>query len=86
MLSQSLWVRDRFLIDRARQTGQGSASQSLWVRDRFLIVNYSAGINGAFVAIPLGQGQVFNAEGWRRLEEYFGSQSLWVRDRFLMNS
>ena len=36
--SQSLWVRDRFLMAGASKPSQFSASQSLWVRDRFLIV------------------------------------------------
>ena len=35
-------------------------SQSLWVRDRFLIRNLLRRGMGRPVAIPLGQGQVFN--------------------------
>ena len=37
-MSQSLWVRDRFLILREYYEGENHESQSLWVRDRFLIV------------------------------------------------
>ena len=36
------------------------------------------------VAIPLGQGQVFNKELMTFLATETESQSLWVRDRFLM--
>ena len=35
-------------------------SQSLWVRDRFLIEEDIYFVEGLRVAIPLGQGQVFN--------------------------
>ena len=35
--SQSLWVRDRFLIEYGVRQDAFDASQSLWVRDRFLI-------------------------------------------------
>ncbi len=35
-------------------------SQSLWVRDRFLIDCVNINITVFNVAIPLGQGQVFN--------------------------
>ena len=82
-LSQSLWVRDRFLMDQTMKTFKLKSSQSLWVRDRFLIVRYgenpamaesqSLWVRDRFliqtktakcliyaVAIPLGQGQVFN--------------------------
>ena len=38
----------------------------------------------AGVAIPLGQGQVFNRKGFKVLYSFTQSQSLWVRDRFLM--
>ena len=37
-----------------------------------------------YVAIPLGQGQVFNANDARQTDGGW-SQSLWVRDRFLIN-
>ena len=37
-MSQSLWVRDRFLICILKEHNHPSQSQSLWVRDRFLIV------------------------------------------------
>ena len=37
-----------------------TVSQSLWVRDRFLIDNLCYIDINAHVAIPLGQGQVFN--------------------------
>ena len=37
----------------------------------------------AFVAIPLGQGQVFNSPTTSSRGQC-SSQSLWVRDRFLM--
>ena len=36
------------------------------------------------VAIPLGQGQVFNKELMTFLATETESQSLWVRDRFLI--
>ena len=36
--SQSLWVRDRFLIAYLARYIVEDGSQSLWVRDRFLIV------------------------------------------------
>ena len=35
--SQSLWVRDRFLIEMHDAFSVWQESQSLWVRDRFLI-------------------------------------------------
>ena len=35
-------------------------SQSLWVRDRFLIEHHEFTYFSVSVAIPLGQGQVFN--------------------------
>ena len=35
--SQSLWVRDRFLISKEGITHNLNWSQSLWVRDRFLM-------------------------------------------------
>ena len=35
--SQSLWVRDRFLIKEEAVAYRANLSQSLWVRDRFLI-------------------------------------------------
>ena len=38
VMSQSLWVRDRFLIVYYVQYVKHLSSQSLWVRDRFLIV------------------------------------------------
>ena len=38
-------------------------SQSLWVRDRFLIVTPNHQTRLRQVAIPLGQGQVFNLSG-----------------------
>ena len=90
----------------AGQRAASSTSQSLWVRDRFLIeylleVEYEnhvaipLGQGQVFnddeahsdaimeVAIPLGQGQVFNSA--RRASRGSGwSQSLWVRDRFLI--
>ena len=37
--SQSLWVRDRFLISKEGITHNLNWSQSLWVRDRFLIAH-----------------------------------------------
>ena len=37
------------------------------------------------VAIPLGQGQVFNIAMIGGAPYLMGSQSLWVRDRFLIN-
>ena len=37
-MSQSLWVRDRFLMFVTNKRNTIIASQSLWVRDRFLIV------------------------------------------------
>ena len=36
-MSQSLWVRDRFLIIHGEYYGSRGVSQSLWVRDRFLM-------------------------------------------------
>ena len=36
-MSQSLWVRDRFLMIALTQSIRTKTSQSLWVRDRFLI-------------------------------------------------
>ena len=59
-------------------------SQSLWVRDRFLIVSFLRGYALAQVAIPLGQGQVFNTRQRGRCCMSARSQSLWVRDRFLI--
>ena len=41
---------------------QEDLSQSLWVRDRFLIPNGDRGDWVWHVAIPLGQGQVFNVK------------------------
>ena len=41
-------------------------------------------IGGGFVAIPLGQGQVFNVPKPAFIEWLNESQSLWVRDRFLI--
>ena len=38
------------------------------------------------VAIPLGQGQVFNGQAKADRLNFRQSQSLWVRDRFLMNT
>ena len=38
------------------------------------------------VAIPLGQGQVFNIAMIGGAPYLMGSQSLWVRDRFLIGS
>ena len=59
-------------------------SQSLWVRDRFLIRGWCDNLPAAQVAIPLGQGQVFN-ESWSIINTaLWKSQSLWVRDRFLI--
>ena len=65
--SQSLWVRDRFLIASHRLTHYGGMSQSLWVRDRFLINRLQSGQHRTVVAIPLGQGQVFNSSSGRPL-------------------
>ena len=59
-VSQSLWVRDRFLMDNFMLHTVFGVSQSLWVRDRFLIGYPSLGKLRRRVAIPLGQGQVFN--------------------------
>ena len=59
-LSQSLWVRDRFLIKQREHVSKLCQSQSLWVRDRFLILADCVAGSGQAVAIPLGQGQVFN--------------------------
>ena len=61
VMSQSLWVRDRFLIVYYVQYVKHLSSQSLWVRDRFLIYANYLGLAISHVAIPLGQGQVFNA-------------------------
>ena len=36
-MSQSLWVRDRFLMVQGRERKREKRSQSLWVRDRFLM-------------------------------------------------
>ena len=58
--SQSLWVRDRFLINKKAVILDGIESQSLWVRDRFLIRPRTRSAARRVVAIPLGQGQVFN--------------------------
>ena len=58
--SQSLWVRDRFLIKAGVYYVQYVKSQSLWVRDRFLIGSPAHSGRARGVAIPLGQGQVFN--------------------------
>ena len=58
--SQSLWVRDRFLIKEEAVAYRANLSQSLWVRDRFLINLQSICHRLTYVAIPLGQGQVFN--------------------------
>ena len=57
----------------------------LWVRDRFLMPNLARQLGEEYVAIPLGQGQVFNVcvsdvAAWTDK-----SQSLWVRDRFLID-
>ena len=62
--SQSLWVRDRFLIKAQSLTIGNHVSQSLWVRDRFLIDATANAAGPADVAIPLGQGQVFNLTGF----------------------
>ena len=59
-MSQSLWVRDRFLIKWSPLFKHRRVSQSLWVRDRFLILADCVAGSGQAVAIPLGQGQVFN--------------------------
>ena len=61
--SQSLWVRDRFLIDADDEGLVPEESQSLWVRDRFLISGHHGSSCTRNVAIPLGQGQVFNSQG-----------------------
>ena len=82
-LSQSLWVRDRFLMRRELKQNYRYLSQSLWVRDRFLIVHRNPSLPHKNVAIPLGQGQVFNGRRCGR-RRWSGSQSLWVRDRFLI--
>ena len=37
-----------------------SGSHSLWVRDRFLIGEHKGANHEKLVAIPLGEGQVFN--------------------------
>ena len=66
-VSQSLWVRDRFLIDSDAFPPRLLQSQSLWVRDRFLIVSLKDASIAAIVAIPLGQGQVFNSSSGRPL-------------------
>ena len=58
--SQSLWVRDRFLIGIIPLYSLTERSQSLWVRDRFLIVVFEKVYTDILFAIPLGQGQVFN--------------------------
>ena len=60
MGSQSLWVRDRFLMCLHRYVSRAHVSQSLWVRDRFLITLRRQQKPRQNVAIPLGQGQVFN--------------------------
>ena len=59
-MSQSLWVRDRFLMSIVPVLKDRRASQSLWVRDRFLIDIRDDADHAVRVAIPLGQGQVFN--------------------------
>ncbi|EEV89669.1 hypothetical protein HMPREF0198_0231 [Cardiobacterium hominis ATCC 15826] len=58
--SQSLWVRDRFLMMTKAFTLTLTRSQSLWVRDRFLMRRHPRLHRRLSVAIPLGQGQVFN--------------------------
>ena len=58
-------------------------SQSLWVRGRFLIFVRPTMNLSRFVAIPLGQGQVFN-EVFQVDDIRYASQSLWVRGRFLI--
>ena len=58
--SQSLWVRDRFLILSLAASATVFLSQSLWVRDRFLMLLLGLCRGRLVVAIPLGQGQVFN--------------------------
>ena len=63
--------------------GLVSESQSLWVRDRFLIFCFNQEKPHEKVAIPLGQGQVFNTLHVKKAPG-FGSQSLWVRGRFLI--
>ena len=60
-------------------------SQSLWVRDRFLMQSPRCGGLPTIVAIPLGQGQVFNPNPGSDEAIEQGSQSLWVRDRFLIH-
>ena len=70
---------------QARAIGRKIASQSLWVRDRFLIDDENGYSYGYIVAIPLGQGQIFNSAGLL-IMLIFRSQSLWVRDRFLIFS
>ena len=84
--SQSLWVRDRFLIDINVGSLRVESSQSLWVRDRFLIAKTKTAARAKHVAIPLGQGQVFNLGKILALLGKDWSQSLWVRDRFLMGA
>ena len=82
-VSQSLWVRDRFLIDNlcyidinahvAIPLGQGQVFNFMAI---FVICQIT-------VAIPLGQGQVFNTIcALATIRQT--SQSLWVRDRFLI--
>ena len=82
--SQSLWVRDRFLIrggawsltttEVAIPLGQGQVFNSSSGRPLWL----------SCVAIPLGQGQVFNRTRSTSGTAPITSQSLWVRDRFLI--
>ena len=57
---------------------------SLWVRDRFLMPDRARQLGEEYVAIPLGQGQVFNNMHRVIPQDFDRSQSLWVRDRFLM--
>ena len=82
--SQSLWVRDRFLINLFFRFLCWYLSQSLWVRDRFLIKRLYKLRCFYWVAIPLGQGQVFNYMKLSEAKLKKESQSLWVRDRFLI--
>ena len=82
-VSQSLWVRDRFLI-KSKNLWQGPDNVAIPLgQGQVFNVSLIRMPRMLRVAIPLGQGQVFNLTEALKKEE-ISSQSLWVRDRFLI--
>ena len=84
-MSQSLWVRDRFLINNEYSSPEFLPVAIPLGHGQVFNISAESIYQVAEVAIPLGQGQVFNESLGYAIGNNVTSQSLWVRDRFLIN-